>query len=806
MAEKRTIELEINSNAKTLKQQFKEAQQEVQLLSEKFGATSKQAIEAAKSAASLKDQIGDAKALTDAFNPDAKFKAVSASLTGVAGGFSVVTGAMGAFGTQSEEVEQALLKVQSAMAMASGLQAIGEAKDSFKQLGGVVKDTFTNLSSESSLAGKATSALGPVWKAVGLSGKTALNGIRAGIAATGIGLLVIALGAVVAYWDDIKSLVSGVTAEQDKQYESQKLLTAEAKLQYEAFDASVNSLILQGKTEKEIINLRKDKLFLLLQENKQDILNAEGRYKTEVEASKRNQKFLSYYFQSILMGMTSAGYVFTGIIDGVSNGVVFLVKKLVSFSQGFQDIMVDALVFPIETALKGVNELLKVAGLSTINVKGIVGDIKGSIKEINKETSNFVKGLEGTNLSVGLFDLTKNLAADPLSKLVFDPEEVAAEGKKTIEELKGVYQQNQSEYDGLRIDLQKIDKDANDKQNSLKADSLKTQEELIKQHNEKLTEYYDAIEAERQAKITDAREKELQDAANKYDELTLLADKAGQSTKEIDENYRTQLHEINKKFDDLDKIAKDEKTAKDKERLEKEKTFLESITLSENELKLAKLEEQYLAETLLYKDNAEILAALDKKYQKDKEALNKDTNDKIAAADKEAAEKKQALLNSQLGAVKDGLSAISNIAELFAGKSKASQKRAFNIQKATNIATATIDTFMSAQSAYKSLIGVPVVGPVIAPLAAAGAIAAGLINIKKIKATQFEGGTPPTDSSVPTAQTGGEPQAPQFNVVGNNGMNQLAQLQQQPVQAYVVSSEMTSAQALERNRINNATI
>ena len=113
---------------------------------------------------------------------------------------------------------------------------------------------------------------------------------------------------------------------------------------------------------------------------------------------------------------------------------------------------------------------------------------------------------------------------------------------------------------------------------------------------------------------------------------------------------------------------------------------------------------------------------------------------------------------------------------------------------------------MSAQSAYKSLIGVPVVGPVIAPLAAAGAIAAGLINIKKIKATQFEGGTPPTDSSVPTAQTGGEPQAPQFNVVGNNGMNQLAQLQQQPVQAYVVSSEMTSAQALERNRINNATI
>ena len=795
MAEKRTIELEVNSNLGNLKQQLKAAQVEVQTLSEKFGATSAEAIQAAKAAAILKDKIGDAKALTDAFNPDAKFKALSGSLTGVAGGFSVVTGAMGAFGTQSEEVEQALLKVQSAMALSSGLQSLGEARDSFKQLGGVVKDTFSTLSSESSLAGKATSALGPVWKAVGLSGKTALNGIRAGIAATGIGLLVVALGAVVAYWDDIKALVSGVNGTMEKNLELSKKQVEAAQSEVELFDLQENSLKLQGKTELEIIRLRQNKLKLLVKEQEEDIKLAENKKNLEVEASKRNQKFLSIYIQMTIMGVTAVGYVFTGIIDGVTNGVVFLMKKLVSFSSGFQDIMVDALVFPIETALKGVNELLKVAGLSTINVKGIVGDIKGSIKEINKETNQFVKGLEGTNLSVGLFNLTADYAADPLSKLIFDPEAVAAEGDASIKAMKTELAKSKNEIAGAELEIQGIKKDSAEKQ-------AKDKKEI----DNSLTEYYDAIEAERQAKITDAREKELQDAANKYDELTLLADKAGQSTTQIDANYRTQLHEINKKFDDLDKIAKDEKAIKDKERLEKEKTFLESITLTENQLKLQKLKDQYLAETILYKDNAEILAALDKKYKKDKEDLTTETNAKIAASDKEAADKKQALLNSQLDAVKQGLSSISNIAELFAGKSKKSQKRAFDVQKATNIATATIDTFMSAQSAYKSLIGVPVVGPVIAPLAAAGAIAAGLINIKKIKATQFEGGTPPTDSSVPTAQTGGEPQAPQFNVVGNNGMNQLAQLQQQPIQAYVVSSEMTSAQALERNRINNATI
>ena len=48
--------------------------------------------------------------------------------------------------------------------------------------------------------------------------------------------------------------------------------------------------------------------------------------------------------------------------------------------------------------------------------------------------------------------------------------------------------------------------------------------------------------------------------------------------------------------------------------------------------------------------------------------------------------------------------------------------------------------------------------------------------------------------------------APNFNVVGNNGLNQLAQLQQQPIKAYVVGSEVTTQQALDRNRIQNGTL
>ena len=48
--------------------------------------------------------------------------------------------------------------------------------------------------------------------------------------------------------------------------------------------------------------------------------------------------------------------------------------------------------------------------------------------------------------------------------------------------------------------------------------------------------------------------------------------------------------------------------------------------------------------------------------------------------------------------------------------------------------------------------------------------------------------------------------APQFNVVGQSGVNQLASLNQQPIQAYVVSGQVTSQQALDRNRLANATL
>jgi hypothetical protein len=63
------------------------------------------------------------------------------ALNGVTSGFSIAQGAMGAFGSESEEVEKALLKVQSALAIQQGLQGIRESKRSFIELGSIIKNS-----------------------------------------------------------------------------------------------------------------------------------------------------------------------------------------------------------------------------------------------------------------------------------------------------------------------------------------------------------------------------------------------------------------------------------------------------------------------------------------------------------------------------------------------------------------------------------------------------------------------------------------------------------------------------------------
>ena len=101
-------------------------------------------------------------------------------------------------------------------------------------------------------------------------------------------------------------------------------------------------------------------------------------------------------------------------------------------------------------------------------------------------------------------------------------------------------------------------------------------------------------------------------------------------------------------------------------------------------------------------------------------------------------------------------------------------------------------------------------GYAIAQAIATGVV--GLANVKKILSVKVPNGKGSSGSQPASLPTTPAVQSlpPAFNIVGASGTNQLAsaigEQSQQPVQAFVVSSEVTTAQELDRNIIDEATI
>ena len=151
----------------------------------------------------------------------------------------------------------------------------------------------------------------------------------------------------------------------------------------------------------------------------------------------------------------------------------------------------------------------------------------------------------------------------------------------------------------------------------------------------------------------------------------------------------------------------------------------------------------------------------------------------------------------------DAISAINGLVQAFAGENEEAQKKAFMINKVAGIANAVIST---AQGISKALAETTDVTPTQSFRFGNAALVAatGAAQIATIARQQFTpSGT--LDDDIPNGGGGGS-MPPQFNVVGSTGTNAILQsLQQNPVKAYVVGSDVTSQQELDRNRIKQST-
>jgi len=315
--------------------------------------------------------------------------------------------------------------------------------------------------------------------------------------------------------------------------------------------------------------------------------------------------------------------------------------------------------------------------------------------------------------------------------------------------------------------------------------------------------------------------------------------KFSEGSKELTESEKAELEkrEENRKKA-LEKKAENEQKAKDKaiKKAEEEKAELQRIAKEKADAEMQsakdamaildelnksretpaqKEEREYLEKKAVLEANNLDTALLTQVHNENLDAINKTAADKLAADTKAINDKtladEKAITDAKIALAaaekKAKLDAADAVANTLSGMSDLLGKETA-AGKAAAVASATINTFSSAQKAYDATVGIPYVGPILAPINAGIAIAAGIKNVKSILAVKVPGGG--GGGSAPSGgATGAGAAAPQFNVVGNTGVNQLAQTlnqEQPPIKTYVVAGDVTTGQSLDRNIITNASL
>jgi hypothetical protein len=335
---------------------------------------------------------------------------------------------------------------------------------------------------------------------------------------------------------------------------------------------------------------------------------------------------------------------------------------------------------------------------------------------------------------------------------------------KAVEaQITGFVSEQKANENALNKEAIELTKSRNETETELAINQKLFEAERLKNEEQKLIAQKEALENQKNLDL-----ERLQSNIELYKEGT-------QARVDAENEYALRKQEIDNAI-----ITKEDEIAelKRKKAVENQQLLIDNERLSFDTRREA-LNEQ---ERLLLEDKA--------LSEEQRNAITKQYSDARIEIDKREAEAKLSLLN----AVSSGLS----LAAEELGESTAAGK-------AAAATAATISTYTAIAGQLQAFSKVPIPGYAIAQAIVTGA--SGLLQVKKILAVKTpKGGSGGSAPSISGASGGGA--SPNFNVVGNSGVNQIAQTlgAQQPVQAYVVANNVTTAQALDRNIIQNASI
>ena len=557
---------------------------------------------------------------------------------------------------------------------------------------------------------------------------------------------------------------------------------------------------------------------------------------------------LKELFQSNQRVVDTFNIAFEALSIAFNDFFNFISKNVGAVSEFFKSIFDDPLgsVKALGNAIKEniierVKSALEVFGfLGKAMKKLFAGDFKGAIDEVKNAGSEFVDVLTGVDDTVGKVTEVVNEAIPSITEYA---KSTRATAKANIElknsaELASVANQGLIEKFDLQAeslrqlrDDERLSIEERKKANDELAIVLDQQEKAMLENAKislraaqaELAKDKDNIEAKKavmeaenelaavRAQVAGFRsEQQANDLALSKEELEITNSKLEADNKIAIERKRINAEQIEDNIQRLEKLKEI-----DGQEREIELQRLQSVIDTANDGTQAKVDAEIAFNEAKLEFDRQALER-DKEIAEAKAVIEKKiTDDKLANDEKQRESdenKKQAQIdnvNAVLDATSSTLSSIGQIADAFAQGDEDRAKQAFNINKGIGIAQAIISTAQGIMNAYTNPLDVAS-GVAFAKSLAIGL--AGAAQVATISSTQFNpsggGGSAPSTSTVGGGAAATSPtQAPSFNVVGQSGFNQIAGAlgQQPPTQAFVVAGDVTTAQELQNNTIQQAT-
>lgn len=353
---------------------------------------------------------------------------VASELGSVAGAVGDVSAAFILLGGGGGAIEETVRNIEKAIGVSMALKgAIEGTQSGMKLFNNVIKNTIAFQKLNNTTTVVASTVMKLFSKSVDNTSKS-FKFLKGAIIATGIGALVVLVGELIANFDKIKDAFNGVDESSKNLQETTKATTELNKQNLETINSQENILKLQGKSEREILQMKIEGQKKVVGSIKNELLAQKIVNKEKVEGSKRNQKILQF------------------TIKLLAAGPMLLLKTIDFLGEGIE---------------KVVNSITQTA------------------------VGRKVFGLEPIDIDFGL-SAKANSLIEKASTLVFDPEETASKGAEDLKVLENQLLKQENALAGFQLRQLDMDKKTTKKKEENNTKTLTHQNKLNKSLLEEL--------------------------------------------------------------------------------------------------------------------------------------------------------------------------------------------------------------------------------------------------------------------------------------------------------------------------------